>query len=447
LIVSSGSFPISRDDRFSGDTRKDNREPGQRDRDRVLYTTAFQRLAEVTQVLAPDEGHVFHNRLTHSLKVAQVARRLAEMLGREQPDAAAELGINPDVVEAAALAHDLGHPPFGHVAEEELDVLVTRAGLEDGFNGNAQSFRIVTNLALRSPKYSGLDLTRATLNALLKYPWMRGPTGKQHQKWGAYKIEQAQFEWARGLCPDGDRRKSAEAELMDWADDVTYAVHDVADFFRAGLIPLDRLAKESSERDRFLDKAFERRRQEGTDSELGYPQPELKETLARVADFIPFDERYTGTTLHRSTLRSYTAGLIARFMTAAQLHVPLTPDESRIKLDPDSHKEVVILKELTWHYVILNPSLMKLQYGQRHTIRRLFAIFNHAARNSNLGIFPHAYRELIRDAGDDMALRTRLVCDYISGMTEHQAIGTHQRLTLLSKIIGSPSSTHCKERV
>ncbi len=429
MNVPSVAPTSSRDDRYSGDITKDNREPGQRDRDRVLYTTAFQRLAEVTQVLAPDEGHVFHNRLTHSLKVAQVARRLSEMLVRAQPEAAAALGISPDVVEAAALAHDLGHPPFGHVAEEELDQLVTRAGLEDGFNGNAQSFRIVTKLALRSDEYSGLDLTRATLNALLKYPWLRGPRGKEHYKWGAYQTELEQFKWARSLCPDGDRRKSAEAELMDWADDVTYAVHDVADFFRVGLIPLDRLAKVPSESERFLENTFKRREREGTTSELGYQQAELKETLSRIVEFIPFDERYTGTTRHRSTLRSYTSGLIGIFMGAIQLHVPLTPNERRIELEPNLHKEVVILKELTWHYVILDPSLLTLQYGQRHIIRGLFRIFARAARKSNLGIFPYAYRDLLHDAGNDVVSKTRLVCDYISGMTERQAIGTYQRLT------------------
>jgi dGTPase len=429
LPSQSATSPVSRDDRFSGDTGKDNREPGQRDRDRVLYTSAFQRLAEVTQVLAPDEGHVFHNRLTHSLKVAQVARRLAEMLAKEQPDDAQQLGINPDVVEAAALAHDLGHPPFGHVAEEQLDQLVVRAGLEDGFNGNAQSFRIVTKLALRSPKYEGLDLTRATLNALLKYPWMRGVAGTEHSKWGAYGTEGEQLEWARALCPDGDRRKSAEAELMDWADDVTYAVHDVADFFRAGLIPLDRLAKDLSERDRFLSEAFKRREQEGTTSELGYSQSELDQTLTEVADFIPFDRRYTGTTLHRSTLRFYTAALIARFMKAIRLRIPSASDDRRVELEPNLHKEVVLLKELTWHYVIVAPSLIKLQYGQRHVIRKLFTIFNRAARLSDFGIFPYAYRDLLEDAGDNPSLKMRLVCDYISGMTERQAIGTYQRLT------------------
>ena len=428
MTVPSEAAPISRYDRFSGDTRKDNREPGQRDRDRVLYTSAFQRLAEVTQVLAPDEGHVFHNRLTHSLKVAQVARRLAEMLRRDQTQAAEDLGINPDVVEAAALAHDLGHPPFGHVAEEELDKLVIRAGLEDGFNGNAQSFRIVTTLALRSPDYSGLDLTRATLNALLKYPWLRGKTDKEGSKWGAYQTELEQFNWARVLCPDGDKRKSAEAELMDWADDVTYAVHDVADFFRAGLIPLDRLAKDSSECQRLLEGICKRREQAAI-PEGRYTRPDLEETLKKLAEFIPFNERYTGTTYHRSVLRSYTAALIARFMKAIQLRAPSNADEPRIALDPDLHKEVILLKELTWHYVILDPSLVKSQYGQRHTIRRLFTIFNYAAKRSNPGIFPYAYRDLLEAAEDNSALKTRLVCDYISGMTERQAIGTYQRLT------------------
>jgi dGTPase len=427
------SIPVSRDDRFSKDTRRDNREPGQRDRDRVLYTSAFQRLAEVTQVLAPDEGHVFHNRLTHSLKVAQVARRLCEKLIVEQSDTAKRLGVNPDVVETAALAHDLGHPPFGHVAEEELDKLVTHAGLEDGFNGNAQSFRIVTTLALRSPDYAGLDLTRASLNALLKYPWLRGPTGKPHHKWGAYATELAQFEWARALCPNGDRRKCAEAELMDWADDVTYAVHDVADFFRAGLIPLDRLGEDADERRRFLEGTFTRHKQQGVDSECVYTQPQLEETLERLTELMPFNERYTGTTEHRSALRSYTAGLIGGYMKALQLRIPSTPDDPWVEVDSELRKEVFLLKELTWHYVILDPSLIKLQYGQRHMIRRLFVIFSKAAKSSALGVFPYAYRDLLQAAGDNVTLKTRLVCDYISGMTERQAISTYQKLMGFSR--------------
>lgn len=135
--------------RFHASKSKDDRQESQRDRDRLLYSSAFRRLAGVTQVIAPGEGHVFHNRLTHSLKVAQIARRLAERILSKQSSLAEQLGVDPDVCEAAALAHDLGHPPFGHVAEKELDRLVVEHGLMDGFEGNAQSFRIVNSLSVR----------------------------------------------------------------------------------------------------------------------------------------------------------------------------------------------------------------------------------------------------------------------------------------------------------
>jgi predicted deoxyguanosinetriphosphate triphosphohydrolase len=170
----SKSELISRyDRRFKRDRPEDNRSAFQRDRDRILFTSAFRRLAGVTQVFSAEEGHIFHNRLTHSLEVAQVGRRLCERLTTDYRETADRLEINPDVVEAACLAHDLGHPPFGHIAERLLDELVTHE-LADGFDGNAQSFRIVTKLAFRSTDVTGLNLTRATLNALLKYPWLRG---------------------------------------------------------------------------------------------------------------------------------------------------------------------------------------------------------------------------------------------------------------------------------
>ncbi|MGB9286651.1 MAG: dNTP triphosphohydrolase, partial [Candidatus Sulfotelmatobacter sp.] len=124
-------------------TDGDDRTPAQRDRDRILYSSSFRRLAEVTQVVSASSGYVFHNRLTHSLQVAQVGRRLAEKLCKKYPALTTDL-ICPDVVEAACLAHDLGHPPFGHVAEHRLNELAKAYG---GFEGNAQSFRIVSSLA------------------------------------------------------------------------------------------------------------------------------------------------------------------------------------------------------------------------------------------------------------------------------------------------------------
>src|SRR5206468_13103492 len=134
----------------------------ERDHDRVLYTTALQRLAGITQIAAPEAGVTIHNRLTHTLKVAQVARRLAKQIG---------LSVDrQEVAAAAALAHDLGHPPFGHLAEVKLN---ERAEGWGGFEGNAQSFRIVNFLALRTGSYRGLNLTRRTLSGILKYPWLQ----------------------------------------------------------------------------------------------------------------------------------------------------------------------------------------------------------------------------------------------------------------------------------
>jgi dGTPase len=185
------------------------------------------------------ETELFHNRLTHTLEVAQIARRLAERLTADDPDFAEQ--VNPDIVETAALAHDLGHPPFGHIAEDELDRLVTGQDIPAGFEGNPQSFRIVTSLAHRSDSHHGLDLTRASLQALSKYPWPRSTSGYHHRKYGTFDADEDYFDWTRrGLPGDLREEQTPEATIMDWADDVAYALHDVDDFFRVGLIPLDR---------------------------------------------------------------------------------------------------------------------------------------------------------------------------------------------------------------
>ena len=147
----------------------------------------------MTVVVSADQGHVFHNRLTHSLQVAQLGRRIAEKLRRGMTTGEVpKTYLSPSVVESACLAHDLGHPPFGHIAETLLNDLATVNGLTDGFEGNAQSFRIVTKLAMGSHEM-GLNLTRATLNAILKYPWLRGENPDQPNKWGAYETEREEF--------------------------------------------------------------------------------------------------------------------------------------------------------------------------------------------------------------------------------------------------------------
>jgi dGTPase len=243
-----------RAERQYGPAKLQVRTDAQRDRDRVLYCSAFRRLAGVTQVVAPIEGHVFHNRLTHTLETAQIARRIAEKFLVLQGELAQEWGgIDPDVVEAAALIHDLGHPPFGHAAETELCRLADEQGDGQGFEGNAQSFRIVTRLAAHRPEYPGLNLTRGTLNASLKYPWLRDrkhSDPRRRKKYGAYDSDRASFLWVRST--DRTELPSVEAQIMTYADDVAYSVHDLDDFVRAGLIPIARLKHDRDAFDQFI---------------------------------------------------------------------------------------------------------------------------------------------------------------------------------------------------
>jgi dGTPase len=326
----------------------DDRSPAQRDRDRILYSSSFRRLAEVTQVVAADSGYVFHNRLTHSLQVAQVGRRLAEKLILHYPDLATNV-IDSDVVEAACLAHDLGHPPFGHIAEQRLNELAKDSG---GFEGNAQSFRIVSRLASRTRDYPGLDLTKATLAAILKYPWMRGDSPEKPQKWGAYNSEQPDFEFAARLL-SAPNEPSVEAQLMDWADDVTYSVHDLEDFYRAGRMPLHLLAhREGRERESFFQNVFERRKDDKT---FGAKE-DLKEAFTQVLiSTFSISRAYDGSAEHRAALRNFTGIMIGRFINAASLEEQ--NGKVKLRINADLRSEVMMLKELTWTYVIEASSL------------------------------------------------------------------------------------------
>jgi len=225
-----------RADRFSGASETDQRLPFERDHDRILYSSYFQRLAGITQIVRAGEEDTFHTRQQHTHKVAQVGRRLAQNLVRTAKEKGIACNaIDPEVVAAASLAHDLGHPPFGHKGEDTLDELVRTAG-DEGYEGNAQTFRIITKLAVRWHDTPGLDLTRAVGCAVLKYPWLRDSKNEsKSKKWSAYHSEKEVFDWAReGHTKDV---QSPEAELMDWADDIAYSVHDLEDFHRCNLIP------------------------------------------------------------------------------------------------------------------------------------------------------------------------------------------------------------------
>lgn len=416
--------------------KEDQRQAGQRDRDRILYTGAFQRLAGVTQVVGPLEGYVFHNRLTHTLEVAQIARRLAEKLAADHGELVHELGgLDPDVVEAAALAHDLGHPPFGHIAEEELDRLARKHGASDGFEGNAQSFRILVRLTAHRDRYKGLNLTRATLTAVLKYPWKRDvedprPANRRYKKYGYYRSEEEDFRFARDGFP-ADGQKSLEAEVMDYADAVAYSVHDLDDFYRAGLIPLDRLipterGRSPRELDSFLVRWVDRDRVDGRLVE------ERRAQLESFLASLPVRDPYTGTFDQRALLRTCTSNLIKEFVFAAQLD-PERGHGSFLQVDPALQFNIDFLHGLVEDYVIINPRLGTQQHGQRHVIENLFTVYLAGVRARNKALIPPLFHRELDEVlggtdGDPHPTQVRMAVDIVAGFTDNQALGMHRRL-------------------
>jgi deoxyguanosinetriphosphate triphosphohydrolase, putative len=416
--------------------------------------------------MAVDEGHVFHNRLTHSLKVAQVARRLAEKVLEETQDSASirsEIrrrgGLDPDVVETAGLAHDLGHPPFGHVGETELDRL-TRHGLPgslpgapDGFEGNAQTFRIVTRLALSGAgDYLGLNLSRASLAAILKYPWKRAegerrrtelrggspaePDRDGPPKFGGYDEDLEALDFATELVGPalGSGGRSIEAELMDWADDITYAVHDVEDFYRAGWTPLERFSTGYQRLENDVPLWHGEVRSAVDDLFTGVekdwypgdgPAPS-RDTLAQVAagsiDLFPIPHPYDGSFLDRKALQAWSSERIGRYVKGT------TIDENGVQVHPDVRVEVSLLKQLTRKYVIRNPTLATHQFGQRRLLVELFDIYAGELAAGNAEVFPLRVR---REAEEAVArgATARFVCDVIAEMTETSVLHAHGRLS------------------
>lgn len=420
-----------------------SRTASQRDRDRILYCSAFQRLAYVTQVTAPEGGHAFHNRLTHSLKVAQVGRRNAERLMRLASDDGTPKEIaklvsvlDPDSIEASCLAHDLGHPPFGHIAEHALNEeaqKVLNSGF-DAFEGNAQSFRIVTRLAVRVSDDPGLDLSRRTLGGLLKYPWpySKDSTQKAHRKWGYYRDDEDAFEFVKkDVAEEARGRKTLAAEIMDWADDLTYAVHDLDDFFRAGLIPLHRLGDPGSPEIDGLRKLLDEAREAEPAS---FPRCTTENLVSAVTDALEFfgpEVRYEHTRPNRAQMRDFGSKLITRYLQAFQLELDPATGLPVLQIDSDRRLEVEALKLLVRVYVIRRPGLAVVQHGQDQLVRRLFNRYFEASDPGEAGdgrLFPPGARERLATATSSED-RARVVIDLIAGLTQTAAVKLDQRLS------------------
>lgn len=427
-----------------GPREGDDRTHFQEDRDIILYSSAFKRLLSVTQVASGSAGLLLHTRLTHSLQVAQVGRRLAEKLKLRHPDLARSWGgVDPDIVETACLAHDIGHPPFGHLAERVLD----RASKEfGGFEGNAQSFRIVTQLGIRSRAYPGLNLTRGSLRGLLKYPWTYStrPDDPNHEtgrkpKWGAYDCDRNVFDWVWETTTGGPiQPKAIEAELMDWSDDVTYSVHDVEDFFRAGLIPLHLLRDFTGsgirkERTRFFEYVAESERTAKVLTGLS------QDDIAKIFDDLMiyagfrFEQPYEGTREDHASLRTFTSRLINRFINAVEMQQPRSYANSTVLIDKQKEQEIAILKQLTWFYVIEAPGLAIQHEAQKKIIDRLVTVvLSESMERKPSGVLPIAYRELLKNRSFSDVEKKRAAIDLIASMTESQAIDFYRRLEGIS---------------
>lgn len=383
------------------------RTPFQRDRARVLHSLALRRLAGKTQVVAPGESDFPRTRLTHSLEVAQIGRELA-----------GSLGADPDLVEAACLAHDLGHPPFGHTGEGALNEVTGAIG---GFEGNAQNLRILTRLEAKvitaDGRSAGLNPTRGLLDAATKYPWTRRPDTR---KFGAYPDDVPVFAWLRIGAPP-EPVKCFEAQIMDWSDDVAYSVHDLEDAIYAGHLD-PKLLLIDEERAAL----FERSRGYAPDAETD----ELAAALDRLQAVDWWPGEYDRSFAAQARLKRAASELIGRFCLAV-VHAtraefgpgPHTRYNARLIVPRPIRLENAVLKAVAARYVMETEPAFALRARQAALIRELVSLL--AERPDQL---EPAFQAWWSQAADDRA-RLRVVVDQIASLTDASAQRLHGRLT------------------
>ncbi len=388
----------------------DGRSPFQRDRARVLHSEAFRRLAAKTQVHTAGTDDFLRTRLTHSLEVAQIAREMG-----------ARLGCDPDVVDTAGLAHDLGHPPFGHNGEDALNEVAAAYG---GFEGNAQTLRVLTRLEAKvlddAGGSAGLNLTRATLDACSKYPWPRSP-GKR--KFGVYADDRPVFDWLRADAP-ADRIVCLEAQVMDWSDDVAYSVHDVEDGIHGGYLKPSVLRDDQSERQALC-----------ADVATEY-SPESASDLLAVLDELLDDPalhpmfEFDGS--HRSLvgLKSATSVLTGRFVAAALHETRRRAGTDRVcryaaslAVPRRTRAECALLKGMALRYVMRRPGAADRYQRQYEVLVNLVA----AVRDRGADAMDAVFAPLFHAATDD-GERMRIVIDQVASLTDPAALAWHHRL-------------------
>jgi len=393
--------------------KSNHRTPFERDRARLVHSSALRRLSDKTQVLGPASNDFIRNRLTHTLEVAQVGRELGKALG-----------CDPDVVDTACLAHDLGHPPFGHNGERALAEIAADIG---GFEGNAQTLRLLTRLEAKvfSPVGvpAGLNLTRASLDASVKYPWEfgKGPStdGKVTKKFGVYADDLPVYQWLRAGAPDGQR--CMEAQVMDLADDISYSVHDVEDAIAGGTLDLAML-RADEERERVI---------EYTLKWYGHlvSADELRAALDRLAAAQLLIIDFDGSRRALAVLKDATSQLIGRFANAAERATreqfgdgPLTRYEANLIVPKETTAEILVLKGLAVAYVMAPREHQRNYIDQREIVTELVkALTVHGAE-----ALQPAFRGDWGVARDEGA-RLRVVIDQVASLTDVSVLRWHER--------------------
>ena len=388
------------------------RSPFARDRARVLHSSALRRLAAKTQVLVAGQADFPRTRLTHTLEVAQIARELGEALG-----------CDPDVVEVAGLAHDLGHPPFGHNGEEELNRLADSIG---GFEGNAQTLRVLTRLEAKvydveTECSAGLNLTRACLDASCKYPWPRGEGGVgQENKFGYYADDAHVFAWVREGAPG--RRTCLEEQVMDWSDDVAYSVHDVEDAVHVGLVDVALFDDPGVSRD-IVTIARERYLPETHETEL-------HEAIRRLTELEYWPRGFAGSHRDMVELKRFTSYLIGRFCVTAQIATQmaygdgfLTRYDAELVVPDEVRQEVAVMKAITVKYV-MNRDGAEAEYARQ---RQIIAELVHALTLDEGRSLEAWLRPTYLAAATD-AERFRVIIDQVASLTDVSILHWHKRL-------------------